>query len=232
MARTKQTARKSTGGMAPRRQLLAAASSDGTARTQPLPAGTTGQSTAGQKRQHDNLEPTARKQTRSSYSSVITMIVGEEQESFLVHEDIIRARSKFIESALSKPWKEKEQKTIHLEQHSPAAIKIYLESLYAAEADLATITTTDVDELEPETERHEDDDSAAHNAAHGLCKLWVLGDYLADKILKNDVLKNTHQGVRVTGIVEIPVAAWTFANANAPMNSSLTKLVADLMLPE
>ena len=125
-----------------------------------------------------------------------------------------------------------EQKTIRLEQHSPAAFKIYLESLYANDADLATIATTYVDELVPVPERHEDEDSAAHNAGHSLCKLWVLGDYLADTKFKNDVLKSMHQGAAIEGNVEIPVAAWTFTNANAPANSSLSKLVRDLMLPD
>lgn len=46
-------------------------------------------------------------------------------QKFVVHEDLIRARSPFFEAALGRDWKEASEKLVPLPDDSPDAFAIY-----------------------------------------------------------------------------------------------------------
>jgi hypothetical protein len=58
------------------------------------------------------------------------LIVGEEQEQFLVHSTYLTVRSEFFRAALSKHWKEGQSRVIKLPEDDPTTVAQYLDFVY------------------------------------------------------------------------------------------------------
>jgi hypothetical protein len=56
--------------------------------------------------------------------------VGEAQEEFMIHKNIITAKSSFFRSALSGRWNNFKSGTVNLEQFDPRYFSIYLHTVY------------------------------------------------------------------------------------------------------
>jgi hypothetical protein len=60
------------------------------------------------------------------FKDMITVLVGEEEESFCAHKDILCGTSGFFQDAFSGRWLESEKRTIRLPEQHPVAFRIYL----------------------------------------------------------------------------------------------------------
>ncbi|RDW92786.1 BTB/POZ domain-containing protein [Aspergillus mulundensis] len=56
---------------------------------------------------------------------VITILVGKEEKSFFVHDNLLRRSSAFFEKALDGPWIEATQRTVKLPEDNPEIFAIY-----------------------------------------------------------------------------------------------------------
>ncbi|KAI7283851.1 hypothetical protein KC345_g2685 [Hortaea werneckii] len=65
--------------------------------------------------------------------TIITFLVGPEgvQSTFLVHEILVRQRSKFVEAISRNDWKEKESRVIHLPEHDKEHFRIFFDYIYS-----------------------------------------------------------------------------------------------------
>ena len=71
--------------------------------------------------------------TRCSFGeTIITIVVGSaEPIKFRVHENLIRGRAPFFEKALSRDWKESEEKIVKLPLQEPKTFELYKNWLYS-----------------------------------------------------------------------------------------------------
>jgi len=60
----------------------------------------------------------------------IEVIVGPEEETFCLHEELVRAHSKFFENAMSREWKESAERRVRLPVDSPDIFSLYQNWLY------------------------------------------------------------------------------------------------------
>lgn len=112
------------------------------------------------------------------YNKTITILVGPKERSFVGHQDILCASSKFFRAACSKRWLEGQEKMLRLpEVRSEAAFQTYANWTYTNELVVA----------EPEA-------SNEGRLYDTLIETCLLGDFLGDVKFRNDALRslNTH----------------------------------------
>ena len=63
----------------------------------------------------------------------MTVLVGNTQKTFSVHEDLICARSKFFRNALQGTWTEAQDKIVKLPEDEEKTFELYLELLYTGD---------------------------------------------------------------------------------------------------
>jgi len=64
---------------------------------------------------------------RTNYSETITVLVGETEESAVVHKDVICRKSDFFVAACSRRWAEGREKTVRLPLVTPEVFNQYLD---------------------------------------------------------------------------------------------------------
>lgn len=65
-----------------------------------------------------------------NYNDTISVVVGSEERSFVVHKDVVCASSKFFKAACSTRWKEGQEKVVRLPTVKPAVFEMYMDWLY------------------------------------------------------------------------------------------------------
>lgn len=159
------------------------------------------------------------------------MLVGVAKESFTVHEDIICARSNFFKAAVSKDWKEAGSKTVNLPEQTPAVFKAYLESVYFPNADLLELVKSHAHDLVLNSEDRFKKDIVLAKAGHGLVKLYLLGDFVGDVLLKNEIIRAIVEGCNGKGLYfQTKVLNMVFDGT--PTDCGLQKVVADIVAKE
>lgn len=115
---------------------------------------------------------------RSSYSDILTVLVGHDEQRFTVHQDVICTQSGFFKAACAHGWKEAEEKIVRLPEVEAAFFEAYLERLYDSSANPWGRTLDIVrDGLEDATEGTQDDDDVNMLRIAALCDLWVIGNF-------------------------------------------------------
>lgn len=118
------------------------------------------------------------------------MLVGEQEDTFTVHETLICEHAAFFKAACSGDWKEGPTRTVRLSSSSPANFQIYLDWLYShQQLDLTDLAMKSVEEAGLSCKQKLAENLALHHISK-LINLWVMGDYLMDTIFKNRVMDN------------------------------------------
>lgn len=94
-------------------------------------------------------------------------MVGSKEQCFIVHRDMVCNRSKFFRVACSARWKEGQEKIVRLPKLRPSVFDMYMDWTYFGE--IASNVTGSV--------------------TGGLISLYVLGDMLDDRDLRNKVME-------------------------------------------
>ncbi|KAK5728042.1 hypothetical protein LTR17_012239 [Elasticomyces elasticus] len=208
------------------------------------------------KRPADDDTGAARKRPRTNYGDTIVVLIGTNETSFTVHQDLLCRSSCFFKTALAGDWLESREGIFRLAETNADAFRTYVDTLYTPSVHLRDL----VDEIPP---RFSEGDSlkAKLKAAitHGLentlqlCRLWALGDYLQDHEFQNkalDTLANMHGSWARHAAIMIWVAANTHAvsplarflvnafvpylqdtpHASAVLDELTDKLPADLLI--
>ncbi|QDS75902.1 hypothetical protein FKW77_002554 [Venturia effusa] len=138
----------------------------------------------------------------------------DKQQDFIVHEINIRLQCPFFEAALSRDWKEAQERVVHLPEHTPDVFRIYLGWLYQKRIAMSHIPD--------KTGQPFRDFNMA------LCRAYLLGDYLEDIDFKDTV---------IDVLIDLAVRSKAYyANGtdfiykNTPAESPLRRLVIDLLV--
>ena len=166
---------------------------------------------------------------RSNYSATITVLVGSNEEPFTVHEDIICARSEFFKAAVSKGWREAEQRIVRLPKHRPAVYKAYLECLYDPNTDVLGLARSHADDLADDDDGDIPKDPVKRKAGHGLVNLYILGDFVGDEVLRDQAFKSMVQGWN-DHTLGWSVSAIRKIFENTSVNCGLQKFMAELLI--
>ncbi|KZM24652.1 uncharacterized protein EKO05_0007088 [Ascochyta rabiei] len=153
-------------------------------------------------------------------SAPVTVIVGEEQTAYFVHESHITPQSDFFKNALKGEWEEKTTRTVRLPDCDSTSFNIYLNWLYTGrvcitqEGDEKEVIDDDVQTIDYEWEN------------------WVMcfkiGDFLQDSDFKDAMIDAAIEKLISENIdyVEIPVGVYTFSQPT----SRNRRLAVDLAL--
>ena len=121
---------------------------------------------------------TPNKRIRCEFSSVITVLVGQDEELFAAHTDLICQRSSYFEAACSKEWMASQDQPSRLPDHAAESFRLYLHTLY---------TGLEMALVEKETEVSAHCKSATRLKSKVqlvLSELWILTDYLDDDLAR------------------------------------------------
>ncbi|KAK5713456.1 hypothetical protein LTR15_011156 [Elasticomyces elasticus] len=125
------------------------------------------------------------KRTKLQYTDVYTVLVGAEEEKFMLHASIAVKHSKFFHAACNGGFKEAEEKVIRLPETTPATFGAYLQWAYSG-----SVVVVDDKELKA--------DVTGTKNRWRLAKLYVLANFLADIPLQNKVIDNYVGSLRST----------------------------------
>jgi hypothetical protein len=114
-------------------------------------------------------------------TKVITVRVGREPNhtDFTVHEDPIRASSKFFQAALGRPWRESNERIVRLPECDSKAFKIYAHWLYSGL--LCAIPAGASSSI-----------GVSSSLVHG----YLLGDYLQDASYRDNIMDSLFEWYR------------------------------------
>lgn len=109
----------------------------------------------------------------------ISVLVGLEEYLFLVHKDIICAKSRFFAAAYSERWIEGKERKFRLPDVDASVFQSYLAWVYCKQLDVTYFDSNFIDEDIPDRAR----------TVAMYFELYLLGDSLDDIRLRNKVLQ-------------------------------------------
>jgi hypothetical protein len=107
--------------------------------------------------------------------NTVTLLVGPEKQSMIVHTGYLTRTSEFFASALKKVWIEGQTRTIELDEETPELMAHYLDWVY----------TTRLPSKDCKSFMTEDSKAVIHEL---LAKLYVLGERRLDSRLRNAIM--------------------------------------------
>lgn len=151
--------------------------------------------------------------SRLDFDAYITVLVGKEEKSYMVHEGVITNHSRFFRAACSGQFKEAQERVVCLPETDPKLFSAYLQHVY----------TDRVVIMAPEEAAA---DKAGTSQYIKLSELYVLADKLDDLRLRNDIVDCTIQLEAAVKTLPSP-AAIRIAYEEVPESCLLRKLMRD-----
>lgn len=153
------------------------------------------------------------------------MLVGEDEQKFVVHKNIICKSSDFFRSACSGEWLEAQEKTVRLPERDPISFGVYLGWLYTSEIDARDENVGDVST--PGLTYSADMPDGEYDALIGrLIDVYSLGDMLQDDGFRNAVVDDIIRFSEATN--SLPSGLWIHGIWDlVPRRSKLARLLVD-----
>lgn len=145
------------------------------------------------------------------FDNVVTVLVGQEEKPFILHQDLVCAKSKFFKAACSKQWLEGQDRVVQLPEIEAATFRWYSLWVYS-------------DKLEGPTFTVESDSTERAAERESIVKLYLLGDSLDDVGLRNktnELLFKTMRTQRKLIDPEIINLAWESTLPKCPLRKML-----------
>ncbi|KAK5691952.1 hypothetical protein LTR97_011123 [Elasticomyces elasticus] len=183
------------------------------------------------KRPADDDTGAARKRPRRNYGDTIVVLVGINETSFTVHQDLLCRSSCFFKTALAGDWLESREGIFRLAETNADAFRTYVDTLYTPSVHLRDL----VDEAPPRFSV-EDTLKAKLKAAFAqrventlqLCHMWALGDYLQDHRFQNKIIDTLgEQPIELFRHAAIMI----WASANTTVGSPLARFLVNAFAP-
>ncbi|KAK4495380.1 hypothetical protein PRZ48_013711 [Zasmidium cellare] len=150
---------------------------------------------------------------RSSYNETITVLVGPEEEKFIVHKSTACDNSPFFEAACSQHWVEGQEKVVRLPDTTPKLFAAFLHWAYSRELKL---------DDEP------DGRGGNYPRTFDLGSLWGLANYLQTPALRNKVIDRLLQKFDAMPLSPVPRAALAHIWEVSPPESTIRRLLVDV----
>jgi hypothetical protein len=150
------------------------------------------------------------------FDNIVTVLVGAEEKRFILHQDLVCAKSKFFKVACSNRWREGQERIVRLPEAEAATFKVYSTWIYSGdiEEDACTPTSDKRDRFAAQT---------------SLIKLYLLGDTLDDIQLRNRTIRMLSTSVKrldaIPGISNVD-QIWE----STVSGSLLRKMIIDLFI--
>lgn len=155
---------------------------------------------------------------RMSFTNHVEVLVGKEKKSFMVHKDVICARSSFFEAACSARWTRSPQKPIELLEESVKHFDIYLNIVYNSTVDAALPEEEGLTSEDPEI-------------VSRLVATYILADKLGDieaaNIIIDEIIRETEKTKWLPDESDITIAVETLL-----IDSPLCRLFIDYYVHE
>lgn len=132
---------------------------------------------------------------------------------FLVHKDIICAKSKFFVAACSKSWLEGQEKQVKLPEVDASLFQSYLTWIYCGQLNITCFSNEDINKLSCQSSR----------TVAKYLELCFLGDVLDDVHLRNKVLQTLVLGADNMLHVQTVQRVWE----KTPNNSPVRRMMVD-----
>ncbi|KAK5683356.1 hypothetical protein LTS10_004887 [Elasticomyces elasticus] len=161
----------------------------------------------------DDISEQTSKRTKLQYTDVFTVLVGVEEEKFVLHASIATKHSKFFQAACNGGFKEAQEKVIHLPEVQPATFRAYVQWIYSG-----AVVVTDFEEHKT--------DVKGRSCRESLVKLYILADIIAHTLLRNKTIDEYVASCRSTEYGTNP-ALIKVAYKQCPAGSMLRKLFVD-----
>ncbi|KAK3637776.1 hypothetical protein LTR56_011982 [Elasticomyces elasticus] len=183
------------------------------------------------KRPNDDDTGAARKRPRTNYGDTIVVLVGTNETSFTVHQDLLRRSSFFFKTAFAGDWLESREGIFRLAETNADAFRTYVDTLYSPSVNLKDL----IDEVPPRLLKEETLKAKLKAAAAQrlentlqLCHMWALGDYLQDHEFQNQAL-DTLANMRGAWARHAAIMIWVAANTHAV--SPLARFLVNAFVP-
>jgi hypothetical protein len=108
--------------------------------------------------------------------SLITLLVGPEEQKMVVHEIYLSRDSSFFKAALKKQWTEGQTRVIKLPEESPELMQHYVEHVYG-------------DELPTHSLTHGDSCTIEDTHYNMLAQLYILGERMLNVKYQNTIIR-------------------------------------------
>jgi hypothetical protein len=109
------------------------------------------------------------------YKSTIDVLVGSQEELFVVHKDVICVSSKFFKAACSQRWVEGKEKKVRLPEVEPKIFQSYVAWLYSGDYRMQACK--------------DDTKYVIDSAIDAAIELYLLGDVLDDISFRNKMME-------------------------------------------
>lgn len=161
-------------------------------------------------------QPTFEKANRSSsniddFNNMITVLVGREEEQFILYQDVVCAKSKFFKAACSKKWREGREKVVRLPEFQPDNFKTYCDWLFSGQCP------------EPICTKDSQTDQKCSEIRQ-LIDIHLLGETLDDIQLRNHSIATIFQSMRNQNTIPHASHLTIIWNATPP-RSQLRKML-------
>lgn len=147
---------------------------------------------------------------------MITVLVGREEQQFILYQDVVCAKSKFFKAACSKKWREGQEKVVRLPEVQPDNFKAYCGWLYSGQCP-EPICTKDSDAYQQASEWKQ------------LIDLHLLGETLDDVQLRNHSITVLFQSMRNQNMIPHP-SGLTLIWESTPPRSQLRKMLVHAVI--
>ena len=154
---------------------------------------------------------------RLDFSEAVTILVGEEEERYILHQNAAVQSSDFLATAMNGRWLESEDKIIRLPDIEPGDFKVYANWLYTREltieanGGLGTLKSI----------------GSKVNVKYGqIMDLYVLGLFLLDASFRNVIVDLTirlYDQIHCFPGLESVVYIWSKTPAACPMRQLITR---------
>jgi hypothetical protein len=108
------------------------------------------------------------------YKSTIDVLVGSQDDLFVVYKDVICVSSKFFKAACSQRWVGGKEKKVRLPEVEPKIFQSYVAWLYSGDYQMQAC--------------REDAEKVKHSALDAAIELYLLGDILDDICFRNKMM--------------------------------------------
>jgi hypothetical protein len=148
-----------------------------------------------------------------NYTDQVSVIVGPHEQLFIVHRDVICARSKFFRAACSERWLRGKEKRVTLPDVEPSAFQSYLGWVYSGQLEVSSVSSEAIDANVKAADR----ELAKH------VSLYMLGDVIDDVRLRNKAMQGLVKDTGRIPLAHLATSIWE----KTPANSPIRKMIVD-----